>query len=88
VVYFVPLGILLALAFAPLRVPRGVRRILLGGALLLAAGLGTSIEMLQVFLPKHVPDSTDVLLYLTGTVLGLLATVRVLDARNTRRDDL
>jgi VanZ family protein len=81
ITYFVPLGILLALAIAPLEVPRPIRRILLAGSLLLAAGLGASIEMLQVVLPEHTPDSTDVALYTIGAAIGMFIAVRIIDAR-------
>ena len=77
---FAPLGALLALAVARLPVPRPIRRILLGIALLAAGGVATSIEMAQVFLPPHVPSSTDVALCTVGAAIGMLVTLRVVAA--------
>lgn len=78
---FAPLGALLTLSLARLPVPRPVRRILLGIALLAAAGVATAIEMAQVFLPPHVPSSTDVILCTLGAAIGMLVTLRIVDAR-------
>ena len=78
---FAPLGALLTLCLARLPVPRPVRRILLWIALLAAAGVATAIEMAQVFLPPHVPSSTDVILCTLGAAIGMFVTLRIVDAR-------
>jgi len=84
---FAVLGGLLALAVARLSVPRPIRRILLAPSLIAAAAVGTAIETVQVFLPPHVADVGDVVLYTTGTAIGMLIATRVvsLDAQNGRR---
>jgi glycopeptide antibiotics resistance protein len=78
---FAPLGGLLALALAALPVPRPIRRILVGVALLGTSGVAISIEMAQVFLPPHVPSSTDVILCTAGAAIGMFVTLRIVDAR-------
>jgi len=75
VLAFVPLGGLLTLAVARLPVPRPIRRILLCIALLAAGGVATAIEVAQVFLPPHVPSSTDVVLCTAGAAIGMLVTL-------------
>jgi glycopeptide antibiotics resistance protein len=72
VLLFAPLGGICALGVVPLSVPRPVRRILLAGLLLVVAGIGTTIEMAQLFLMPHVPDVTDVILYTAGAAIGML----------------
>lgn len=69
VLFFVPVGALLALGRR--RLPRGVPRELY--ALLTAlyiAGLPVLIELGQVLLPGKLPDSTDLVLEITGSLLG------------------
>jgi glycopeptide antibiotics resistance protein len=83
VLLFAPLGGLLALAVARLRVPRPIRRILLGIVLLAAAGVAGSIEMAQVFLPPHVPSGTHVVLGSVGAAIGMLAAL-LLHAQETK----
>jgi len=73
--FFAPLGGLLTLAVARLPVPRPIRRILLCIALLAASGAATAIEIAQVFLPPHVPSSTDVVLCTVGAAIGMLVTL-------------
>ncbi|MFH1924467.1 MAG: VanZ family protein [Planctomycetota bacterium] len=72
-----PLGALFGLAVMPLSVPLPIRRILLALLLMVAAGVGASIEMMQVFLPPHVPEITDVILYTVGAAIGMLVTVQM-----------
>jgi VanZ family protein len=72
-----PLGALLALAVVALPVPAAIRRILLAGFLLVVVGIGASIEMAQVFLPPHVPDISDVILYTAGAAIGMLIALRM-----------
>ncbi len=78
------LGGLLAMALTRLSVPRPVRRILLGVALLAAGGVATLIELLQVFLAAHTPSSSDVILYTVAAAVGMFVTLRVVDAGRTR----
>jgi glycopeptide antibiotics resistance protein len=74
----VPLGGLLAFSLRAWR-PAAARTPLLIAAACLAAALwALGIELLQVWLPPHVADSTDALLCTLGTVVGLLALGRVL----------
>lgn len=40
-------------------------------------GIGTTIELGQVLLPSHVADVTDVILYGTGAMLGMLVVARL-----------
>lgn len=81
VLFFVPLGSLLAAAgFAP-RLPAAIRRLFLTFLLLLAAGLAVAIELGQVFLVGHYADSTDAALYTTGTAVGMLVAARLLRHR-------
>lgn len=74
---FAPLGVLASLAIAGTTRRRWSRTLAMGVALLLISGLGLGIELLQVFLPPHVPDITDVLLYAVGGAAGLLITARI-----------
>jgi len=79
--FYGPLGAFFALAVVPLAVPRPIRRILLAGLLMVAAGIATSIEMAQVFLPPHVPDVTDVILCTAGAAVAMFVTARIVDRR-------
>ncbi len=81
--FFAPLGSMLAMVVVPLRVPRAVGRILLVIAWMLAAGIATAIEIAQVFLPPHVPDVTDVLLCSAGAAFGILLTARLISVRRS-----
>ena len=76
VLFFVPFGAALALAAGALSVPPSIRRIMLAGLVVAAAGFATSIEMVQVVLKDHVPDVTDTMLYTTGAAIGLFVVVR------------
>ncbi|MBN1589433.1 MAG: VanZ family protein [Pirellulales bacterium] len=78
---YMPLGALSALAVANLPVPRQIRRLARAVLLLVAAGVATSIEMAQVFLPPHYPDITDVILCTAGAAVGMFVTARIVDAR-------
>ena len=78
--HFAPLGALLAMAAASLPIPQPIRRILAGILLLAAMGVATAIEMVQVFLPPHVPNSTDVILCVAGAAAGMFVTFRLIDA--------
>ena len=86
------LAAVLAHCFASLQTPRGggstdragkpillkTRRwIFYGLVLATVAGLALIIEMLQVYLPPHVADSTDVLLATIGAGFGLLAVTSI-----------
>ena len=83
VLFFAPLGALLALAVLPLPVPRGIRRILLCASLVAVAGMGVSIEMAQLFLLPHQPSIADVLLYTAGAGIGMLVTLRTAARQET-----
>jgi len=73
--FFAPLGALGGLAVASLVVGRWAQRLLLAAWLLVAAAVGLAIELVQVFLPAHVPENTDVIVYATGAALGMLVAV-------------
>jgi glycopeptide antibiotics resistance protein len=83
VLLFVPLGGLLVLA-AHARWPAASRRpgALAAVALVAVAG-AAAIELLQVWLPPHIPDFTDTLLATLGAILGMAAVLRVLSDRHS-----
>jgi VanZ family protein len=83
VLLWAPLGAMFSLAVEGLCVPAAIRRMLLAALLVVAAGIGVSMEMAQVFLLPHVPDLTDVILYTAGTAAGMLFTLRVARPRQT-----
>ena len=80
--FFSPLGVFSAKAVSSLWLPIPVRRIALALLLIAAAGVGTAIEMLQVFIASHTPTITDVVLYTTGAAVGMLTTIWIVDARS------
>ncbi|MFZ5830300.1 MAG: VanZ family protein [Planctomycetota bacterium] len=82
-VLFAPLGAMLGCLVLGWRLPRRFEWAALVVALLAAAGFGTFLEMLQVFLPVHYPDITDVLLYSFGAAVGMFVAVRMLRSRIT-----
>ncbi len=82
--FYVPLGVFFAMAATSLTVPRAIRRLLLAALLLVTAGIATSIEMAQVFLPTHRPDVIDVMLCSVGAAIGMFLAVRLIGAG--RRD--
>jgi glycopeptide antibiotics resistance protein len=69
---FAPLGCFLgcALASVAMRFRRAAAVVLFSLAVAFAFGL----EMLQIMLPSHVPDITDLLMYVWGTLVGLMLT--------------
>ncbi len=84
---FASLGALLTQGLAALRKPPSAvdasaarkkstalrRWLIFALAVVTCAVLATAIEMLQVYLPPHVPDLTDVLLATVGASVGVLA---------------
>jgi VanZ family protein len=74
---FAGLGALLTMAITALNAPPRVRLLLLAAGLVLATGLAASIELLQVVLPPHVPDVTDVVLGALGAAAGAAVTWRI-----------
>ena len=80
--WYAPLGAMLAMAVSAMTTQRTVRRVLGWLSVLVAAGVSTSIEMIQVLLPPHVPDVTDVMLCAAGAALGVLITLHILAARS------
>lgn len=78
VLWFAPLGALLARGIVISATQVSGRRLRALACLLACLALATTIELGQVFLPDHVADLTDVLLYETGAALGLIMTLRVL----------
>lgn len=82
ILFFSPLGVFAAKAVLSLLLPIPVRRVALALLLIAVAGLGTGIEMLQVFIASHTPTITDVILYTTGAAAGMLATIWIVDARS------
>ena len=77
VLLFGILGALVTMSIRALKAPPRVRLLLLAGSLALATGLAAAIELLQVVLPPHVPDVTDVLLGALGSAVGIAVTWRV-----------
>ena len=75
--FFAVLGILLAMIGIPRAWPPAIRRTAYALLVLYAAGLGAVIELLQVLVPPHVPDMTDVVLYTAGAVIGLVIAHRL-----------
>jgi len=71
-----PLGALLGLGVRALRAPQHIRPLAAGAALLATLALAVGIEMIQVFIPGHVPDLTDSLLYLAGATAGFVIGAR------------
>lgn len=82
ILFFSPMGIFAAKAVSSLSLPIPVRRIALGVLWIAAAGVGTGIELLQVFIVSHTPSITDVILYATGAAAGMLVTIWIVDARS------
>ena len=80
-VFFAPLGGLLALVVSSLQMPAALRRFCYAPALVAAASVALVIELLQVFLPSHVADLSDVLLCTFGSLVGMIVTVRVFARR-------
>lgn len=89
ILFFLPLGVLGAVAVWGSWASKKRRASLHSAVLLYAAGVSFSIEMLQVYLPPpkgdpsgptHVADVGDVLVCTAGAALGLLLTWRVLAA--------
>jgi glycopeptide antibiotics resistance protein len=78
VLWFAPLGALLARGIVIRATQVSGRRLRALACLLACLALATTIELGQVFLPDHFADLTDVLLYGTGAALGLMMTLRVL----------
>ncbi len=71
VLLFAPLGMLGVMSVRALRLGHAGRR--MAGAVLLVLGVGVAvlIEMIQVILPAHVSDITDVILCTLGIGLGV-----------------
>jgi VanZ family protein len=94
-ILFAILGVVVAQFLAALQAPRAAegrgqnkepisrkrrRWICYGLVLCFCAGLSLALEVLQVHLPPHVADSTDVLLATIGGWIGLMAFTRVADS--------
>ena len=81
--FFIPLGIFLAMAARPLR-KLGINSLLSLISLLCFAGAGLVIELGQALMPDKIPDSTDLLFETLGGILGFWLT----NAIFSRRDPL
>lgn len=57
---------------------RAARYAAISGALLYCLGLATGIEVVQAALPPRVSDITDVILYSSGAILGMVVMTRIL----------
>jgi len=79
---FAPLGALVTVAARQMPVPQAVRRIFLGGLLLVCFGVAFGIELGQVLSPRHTPDFTDVILCTAGALVGMIVTARLLRDRH------
>ena len=61
---------------------QSLRRLLLPGVAILGCAVwATIIELLQVYLPPHVPDLTDVLTAIAGAWLGIMALTHVCQSK-------
>lgn len=67
--FFVPLGVFLAIASRPFR-KAGVNSLLAVISFLICTGVGLTIELGQVMMPNKIPDSTDLLLETGGGIFG------------------
>ncbi len=70
--FFVPLGMLLGRAVIAPSIPAPVRGVLLSLALLFVAAVALAIEVVQVYLPPHVPGMLDVVACTAGAALGIV----------------
>ena len=69
------LGVLVSRPVLTSEMPKTLKRVFLLALLLLCGLLGTGVELLQLLMPAHTPDSTDVGLYTLGTGLGMWGAV-------------
>lgn len=67
------LGMLVSLPIYRAKLPAKLRWLFLFFGWIFCGGLGTGIEIFQLLLPAHTPDSTDIGLYSLGAALGILA---------------
>jgi VanZ family protein len=70
-------GAALASSFRHVRKLRNRRGVLIAVVVFLAGIAALSIELIQIFLPPHVPDITDVLICISGAVGGAILTERL-----------
>jgi glycopeptide antibiotics resistance protein len=82
VLWFIPLGGLLArgIALVSMRTP-GRRPVLIGAGLLASLAVAVAIELVQILLPAKVADLTDILLHETGAIIGLVVMLGLHDYR-------
>lgn len=74
--FFLPLGISLAIAGRPFR-KYGINSLLAVISLICFAGAGLVIELGQALMPNKIPDSTDLLFETIGGVLGYWLTLKI-----------
>ena len=77
VLLFGGFGALLARAVAALELPRAIRRLAVGAIVVITVGLAFGIELLQVFLPPHVPDVSDLILAAIGAAIAVPVVLRL-----------
>ncbi len=82
---FLPLGGLLVCCIRPDTAPATSRPFLLALCLLIAAGIGLIIEVGQVLIIEHTPDTSDALLCALGAAAGIFITDRLLRHRADER---
>ncbi len=70
--WYLPLGLCLALSVVGPTVPLPMRRVLMAALLAVPAGVAFAVEMFQVYLPPHVAAMSDVLLAVLGAALGMM----------------
>jgi VanZ family protein len=68
-VYFIPLGIIFS-TFITRRLGRDSARVMAGLFFIIACLLAVLVELGQVFIPGRYPDITDVIIMVTGAMLG------------------
>lgn len=76
--WFALLGALVARVLVVGATSRRSLRLRIAAGFLSCLLFSALIELGQIFLPGHVPDLTDILLYETGAVLGILVTCQLL----------
>ncbi len=69
------LGVLVGQPVLTSQLPKTLKRLFLFALLLLCWLVGTGVELLQLLMPAHTPDSTDIGLYTVGAGLGMWGAV-------------
>ncbi len=65
------LGVFISQPILKSQLPKILRRLFLMLGLAICTAVGTGVELLQLVMPPHTPDSTDIGLYTLGAGLGI-----------------